>query len=100
MENFTDQIEFRKAKKKAREIRSFYINLLCYCIVIPTLIVINLYFTPELHWFYFSMIGWGMGLLFQAISTFGWNPFFGKNWENRKLKQFMDEERQKNNNQF
>ena len=92
-----ERIIYKKAKKKAQEIRSFYINLTCYCVIIPTLIFINLYFTPEFYWFYFSMLGWGMGLLFHGMSAFGWNPFLGKGWEERKLKQFMDEEQSKQN---
>lgn len=94
-----ERIIYERAKKKAKEIRSFYYNLTCYCVVIPVLIFINLYFTPHFYWFYFSMLGWGMGLFFHAMAAFGWNPFLGKNWEERKFKQFMDEERSKQNKQ-
>ncbi len=97
MEELNENLRYQRAKKKAREIRSFYFNLLCYCIVIPVLIFINLYFTPEFYWFYFSMLGWGIGLLFHGMGAFGWNPFLGKDWEERKLKQFMEEERNKHN---
>lgn len=90
-----ENIIYRKAKKKAREIRSFYISLMCYCIVVPFLIFINLTYTPEFYWFIFSMAGWGIGLIFHAMSAFNWNPILGKDWEERKLKQFMDEERSK-----
>lgn len=97
MEELNENLRYQRAKKKAREIRSFYFNLLCYCIVIPVLIFINLYFTPEFYWFYFSMLGWGIGLLFHGMGAFGWNPFLGKDWEERKLKQFIEEERNKHN---
>jgi hypothetical protein len=96
MEN-NESIIYKKAKKKAKEIRAFYINLMCYCTVIPIIIFINLYYMPEFYWFYFSMLGWGIGLFFHAMGAFEWNPFLGKNWEDRKLKQFMEEEQARKN---
>lgn len=98
MEQWDEKLLYDKAKKKAREIRSFYYNLMCYCIVIPTLIFINLYFTPEHIWFYWSMLGWGIGLFFHGMGAFGWSPFLGKDWEEKKLKQFMEEEQQRKQN--
>jgi hypothetical protein len=92
----TDRIRFEKAKKKAKDIRGFYINLTLYCLVIPILITINLTYVPEIQWFWFSMLGWGTGIVAHAMEVFGWHPFLGKDWEERKLKQFMDEEREKN----
>ncbi|MDI1255108.1 MAG: 2TM domain-containing protein [Flavobacterium sp.] len=101
MNNFNnpeEELKYRQTKKRVREIRNFYYNLACYCIIIPVLIVINLVFVPQFHWFYFSMTGWGIGLIFHAISAFGYNPIFGKNWEERKLKAFMEEEKNRRNN--
>lgn len=98
MEDFTtEKMKYEKAKKQAKSIRSFYINLMCYCIVIPIVIFINLTFVPEIQWFWFTMIGWGCGLLAHGMETFKWNPLFSKDWQERKLKQFMEEERQKQN---
>lgn len=97
MENdfLTTEQRYKRARKQAREIRSFYINLMCYCAVIPALIYINLRFSPQIYWFFFSMAGWGLGLFFHAMSAFGWSPFFGRGWEERKLKQFLEEEQNK-----
>ena len=96
MEDFmTDKMKYEKAKKKAKNIKGFYINLMCYCIVIPILIFVNLTYVPQFQWFWFSMLGWGFGLFAHAMETFQFNPLFSKDWEERKLKQFMDEEKQK-----
>jgi 2TM domain-containing protein len=64
------------------------------------LIFFNLYFMPEFIWFYFSMIGWGIGLFFHAMGAFRFNPFFGKNWEEKKIREMMEKEKSKNNNQY
>ena len=97
MENFkeSDEIKYQRAKKKANQIRGFYYHVGCYCVVIPCIIFVNLTFVPEFHWFWFSILGWGTGLLMHGIEVFGLNPLMGKNWEERKLQQFIEEERVK-----
>jgi 2TM domain len=93
MENGFENRKIERARKRVKEIRSFYINLALYCTIIPILIAINLIFTPGFYWFFFSMGGWGLGLLFHAMSAFNFIPFLGADWEERKLKQFMEEDR-------
>lgn len=90
----TEAQRYERARKKAREIRSFYINLTCYCIVMPVLIFINLRYTPEYYWFFFSMGGWGLGLLFHAAEAFGWQPWLSKDWEERKIRELMEKDKQ------
>ncbi|MFO7672609.1 MAG: 2TM domain-containing protein [Lutibacter sp.] len=34
-----------------------------------------------------------MGLVFHALGAFNHNLLFGKNWEDRKIKEFMDKEK-------
>lgn len=87
-----EKMQYQKAKKKAREIRDFYINLSLFSIFIPIIIFINLYFVPEFHWFWFSIIGWGTGVTFHGLSTFGFRPFLKNDWEKRKIQQFIDQE--------
>lgn len=87
-----DEMQYQKAKKKVREIRDFYINLSLYCIFIPVIIAINLLFVPQFHWFWFSIIGWGTGVIFHGLSTFEIHPLMKNNWEERKIQQFMKEE--------
>ncbi|MGQ2985150.1 2TM domain-containing protein [Flavobacterium sp.] len=93
MENRFEGRDIERARKRVKEIRSFYINLGLYCTIIPILIIINLTFTPEFHWFYFSMCGWGLGVLFHGMAAFNYVPFLNKDWEERKLQQFMEEDR-------
>ena len=85
----------RKAKKQAKEIRSFYINLMCYCIVIPILIALNLKLTPDQYWFQYSMLGWGTGVVFHGLSAFNCSPILGRNWEERKIQEILEKEKYK-----
>lgn len=90
MENREYQ-KMKRAKEKVDKIKGFYGNLTSYCIIIPFLAFVN-YFSNgfEFPWFLFPMIGWGIGVLFHYMDTFGHNLFFGKNWEERKIREFMD----------
>ncbi|MFP5439743.1 MAG: 2TM domain-containing protein [Bacteroidia bacterium] len=96
-EYFNEQEAYIRAKKKAKEIRGFYYNLTCYCTVITGLIIINLVYTPEHLWFIYSALGWGIGLLFHGMSAFGVTPMLGKDWEERKMREYMQKEQQFDN---
>lgn len=89
MEVIDQNRKYREARRKAREIRGFYIHLTVYCFVIPMLIGVNLLFVPKIIWFPFSMIGWGIGLLFHGLQVFGRVPFLGKDWEEKKINEFI-----------
>lgn len=90
MENIEYQ-KMKRAKEKVDKIKGFYGNLTSYVIIVPFLAFVN-YFSNgfDFPWFLFPMIGWGIGVLFHYMDTFGHNLFLGKNWEERKIKEFMD----------
>ena len=96
-ENYTKEQQYLRAKEKVEKIKGFYANLISYCIIIPFLIFINLKFSPEFYWFWFPIFGWGMGLLFHGMEAFKYNPFLGKNWEERKIKEYMNRDRKEAN---
>ena len=80
---------YEKAKRRVKELRAFYGNLTSYCLVIPFLAALNLLTAPGYLWFLWPMLGWGIGIAFHAVEVFG--P--GKHWEEKKIKQLMDEEK-------
>jgi hypothetical protein len=91
MENI-NELRYRSAKERVDCIRSFYGNLFWYLIIIPILAWVN-YKTTDFLWVIFPAIGWGIGLFAHGMQAFGLNPFFGKRWEDRKIKEFMDKDR-------
>ncbi|MBL1221620.1 2TM domain-containing protein [Chryseobacterium sp. L7] len=80
---------YRKASRRVKELKGFYGNLTSYCLVIPFLVVLNLITSPQHLWFYWPMLGWGVGIVAHGISVFG----IGKEWEERKIRELMDEDR-------
>lgn len=82
---------YQKAKEKVEAIKGFYGNLTAYCIVIPSLTWLN-YVTTSYPWVIFPMLGWGLGVLLHGMEVYGYNPLWGKRWEERKLRELMEKE--------
>ncbi|MFV8377884.1 2TM domain-containing protein [Flavobacterium sp. LB3R33] len=95
METTTDYNEnnaYYRAKKRVEELKGFYGNLISYCCVIPFLIFINLSYGSKFQWFWFPLLGWGMGLTFHGLEVFG----YGKSWEERKINEILNKDNQNN----
>jgi sensor histidine kinase YesM len=87
-------VALRRARKKAKEIRDFYSNLLAYCAVIPTLWIVNA-FSPGPWWAQWATIGWGFGVLLHGLTVFADGTFFGAAWEEKKVAELMAREQLK-----
>jgi len=96
MEVNNDYERYQRARKQVEEIKGFYIHLTVYVLVMAGLIYINLRYSPQYLWFLWTMVSWGIGFLFHAMKVFSWFPFFNKDWEERKIKQYMEEEHKRN----
>jgi len=80
---------YLRAKKRVDELKGFYGNLTSYCIVIPSLTVINYITYWDHKWFIYPMLGWGLGVTFHAIGVFG----YGKSWEERKIQEIINKDK-------
>lgn len=83
---------YLRARNHVEELKGFYYSLVSYIFVIPFLIFINYRTYWEFQWFWFPMFGWGLGLIIQAFRVFVNNGAFGRNWEKRKIEEFMRKE--------
>ncbi|MGL2963993.1 2TM domain-containing protein [Flavobacterium sp. RSB2_4_14] len=89
---YNENMAFIRAKERVEKLKGFYGNLISYCCVIPLLVFINLK-TGGFQWFWFPMLGWGMGLTFHALETFG----YGKSWEEKKIQEILNKENNASN---
>ncbi|MDI9309672.1 MAG: 2TM domain-containing protein [Limnohabitans sp.] len=99
MENI-DNSEFeryQRAKKRVDEIKGFYGHLTSYICVMLFFVFINLKYSPEHIWFFWPMSGWGIGLFFHGARVFNLLSFLGKDWEERKIQEFLEEEKRNQN---
>ena len=97
MEDFNKENKYLRAKERVDGLKKFYGNLVSYVLVISFLAFINYWDNQWSYmWFLWAAFGWGIGIIFHAIGTFNLNPFFGKDWEERKIKEIMREDEHKN----
>ncbi|MTH15730.1 histidine kinase [Flavobacterium sp. LC2016-01] len=92
--NFNDEDRYYLAKKKVENIKGFYGNLTAFISVNIILIVINLMTSPNHLWFYWPLMWWGVGVLFHGLKVFEVFPVLGKDWEEKKIKEFMEKEKE------
>ena len=95
---------FYRAKQRVDKLRGFYTHVVVYILVNIGIsvykIVRNLThgesFNEALFDFgSFALWGlWGIALGLHAFSVFGLPYFLGRNWEEEKIKKFMEEEQQ------
>lgn len=98
MENqFESDERYLKAVKRVEDIKGFYGNLAAYIVVNTGLIILNLVTSPDQIWFIWPLLGWGIGVAFHGMRVFNYMPFLGREWEEKKMKQFMDAEKRNGN---
>ena len=91
--NYNEEERYYYARKKVNDIKGFYGNLIAYIVFNLFFLILNLLTSPSHLWFYWPLFGWGVGVLFHGMKVFGYSPFFGKDWEERKIKEFMEKEK-------
>jgi hypothetical protein len=77
------------AKRRVAALKGFYIHLIVFMAVNLGLTVLNIA-TGDDWWVQWVWLGWGIGVLAHAIAVFGRGSKSVKNWENRKIRQFLD----------
>ena len=115
MEN-TKHIKYENAIKHVKKIKDFYKHIIIYVIVNIFLLVAKrrivlfaLNETPNaeegfINWIHVNIIStpdiWGIILIIHGISVYRYKfPFF-KNWEERKIKEFMSEDSSEESKQW
>lgn len=92
--DYTEERRYHQAQKKVKEIKDFYQHLTVFILVTIMLLVVNLMTSPEYLWFIWCVLGWGVGVLFHGLKAFGVSSFFNKEWEERKIREFIEREKE------
>lgn len=97
MEKYKEEDRYFRAKKKVENIKGFYIHALVYVIVNSVILLLIYSAYDDKSGFinlgtFSTAIGWGIGLGLHAFGVFGRDLFFGTDWEEKKMKQFLKEE--------
>lgn len=98
-ENFNLDTRYELAYKRVKRIKGFYVHTLVF-VLVNAYVIVSSYYDNNLgseaffRWEIFSTaFFWGIGLLAHGLSVFGRDLFFGTDWEERKIKEFMDKDK-------
>lgn len=95
MENL-DEIKYQEAAKRVKRIKGFYTHAAVYVVINLILFIMNVQNSTEgvLHWKNFgTALFWGIGLAAHGLSVFVPTMILGKNWEDKKIKELMEKEK-------
>jgi uncharacterized membrane protein len=82
-----NRIKKNVAIKRVRKMKRFYIHLVFFIAVNIVVAAINFKATPEVLWFYWLPLGWGIAILMHFMSVFSL-----KDWESRMVKELMEKD--------
>ncbi len=93
--NLQEEFKYKEALQRVHKIKKFYSHLIVYIFVNTIIIAVKTQKIDEgetiWHAFYVPLF-WGIGLVLHALNVFDKIPFFNREWEEKKVKQFIDEE--------
>ncbi|APG59770.1 2TM domain-containing protein [Christiangramia salexigens] len=93
-----NEISYNAAKKRFKEIKGFYIHFLVYIFISTAIFILS---TRDEGFFeglgdisnYSTFFFWGIGIVAHWAAVFGSGFLFGKNWEERKIKEIMEKDK-------
>ena len=96
-----EKIAYEAARNRVKKLKGFYIPLLVYLVVNVMIVSAGLTFskgnTSLFEWKnYTTAFFWGIGLLAHGLNVFAFDLYFGKDWEERKIREFMERDKEKN----
>ena len=91
MESNNSGDKYFRAKERASVLKKFYDKAFRGLLAIVIVAAINYYLNGwETPWFLWVVFGVSIGILVRALRVFNLNPFFGKDWEDRKIKELIN----------
>ena len=89
-----DKSAYEDARKKVEEEKKFYYHLGVYVVMNGFFVILNLMTSPDHLWFYWPMLGWGLGIALQGVKVFT-NVGLSKEWEDRRIEKHMRNRKEK-----
>lgn len=83
---YTDE-QYHEARKRVAEKRKFYRHLSSYLTFAIFFFILNLLTSPGRWWFYWPLLGWGIGIVSHYFKAFGLPGEHA--WEEREIEREM-----------
>lgn len=96
--NYKENISYKAAQKRVKDIKGFYIHLVVYLFVNVAIFIVSTQNEGFMNGLsrlsnYSTIFFWGIGLFAHWASVFGPGFLFGKKWEEKKIKELMDKDK-------
>ena len=85
---------YRRARARMMARKGFFIHATVFGGVNLLLFLIDMV-TPGPTWFFWPLMGWGVGLAAHGVVTYQPFSLFGGAWEDRTMARLIEEERRK-----
>lgn len=97
-QKYIEQERYDRAAKRVKQIKSFFSHALVYVVINIMIIIVNIQNLDADESYYqwqnfFTLIFWGIGLLAHGLTVFLPAIILGKNWEERKIQEFMNKDK-------
>ena len=97
--------QFLRAQKQVKRLKHFYRHVVLYIIMVIALLLVRYVLLPRMDWmlpdkgfqdwlywnFVLFPVLWGVALAIHGLTVFRWGAV--KKWEDRKIQELMDEEK-------
>lgn len=92
--------QYREARKRVKKKKDFYEHFTTFLVMSVFFFLLNLVTAPGQWWFYWPIMGWGFGVVFHYLDTFG-VPGIGtlsREWEEQALEEEIRRLERRNSN--
>lgn len=89
---FVDEAEL-DAIAYVQNIKAFHLNWICFLIIMPCLVAVNLTLSPGFLWVIIAGLGWGLGIGLHALTIFGLFSIFGGKWEQKEFQKRLNSQK-------
>lgn len=77
--------EEQRALEYVRDVKGFYSHLVTYVLIMVLLFIINYLTSPGYMWAWWTLMGWGIGVVSHGLSVFEIFSMFDSNWEKKQV---------------
>lgn len=94
MQDTEQNNKYARARNRVATLKKFYSKIASGLVAIAITGGINYYLNEwENPWFLWVVFGVSISLFFKAAKIFNLNPFMDKNWEERKIQEFIKKDK-------
>lgn len=90
--------KYKEAKKKVEAKKEFYQHVTVFTVMSVFFFALNVITAPYALWFYWPILGWGIGVMFHYFEVFGFPaiPQMSEEWEDEQIREEIKRLEQRN----